>query len=181
MTVGPAPLNVAPAREAARPSRARAAARAALRAALALPVVLAATLAGIGWLYLLRRTGALAVGPRLVEALPLQRLAGGAAQPVGRVVAAWLPAGIFAGLALRAAGWTGRGARAAIAGAGSFALLVAAGAAADAITANEPLAQHWAAQPQRAATLLAAALVAIGAALVRAPARRAHDRLWRRR
>src|SRR5436190_24149657 len=61
-------------------------------------VVLAAVAGGIGWLYALRHVGLLKAGPRLADALPLQRLAGGAAQPLARVVAAWLPAGLAAGV-----------------------------------------------------------------------------------
>lgn len=124
---------------------------------------LVAAVAGFGWLYVLHRGNALGAGPRLGEALPLQRLAGGAAQPLTRVVIAWLPAGVFAGVALR---WAGLGRRR---GAGVFAaslvLLLATGAAADAITASEPLARHMAPQLHREAIWVASALVGLGAAL----------------
>lgn len=124
---------------------------------------LVAALAGFGWLYVLHRGNALGAGPVVPEALPLQRLAGGAGQPLSRLVLAWLPAGVVAGLALRAAGF-GR-ARAPFVFAACLVLLMAMGAAADAVTASEPLARHLAPQLHRPATWSAAALIAIGAAL----------------
>jgi hypothetical protein len=130
-----------------------------------LAAVIATVLCGTGWLYLLRRTGALAAGPSLREALPLQRLAGGAAQPLARVAAAWLPAGLAGGAALHALGAGGRARRAVALGIGTALALLALGAGADAVTASEPLRIHLAAQPQRAAPWVAAALVAAGAAL----------------
>lgn len=122
-----------------------------------------ATAAGIGWLYLLRHAAPLDAGPRVPMALPLQRLAGGAAQPLARLLVAWLPAGVVAGLVLVAAGYRRRLVRAAITFGTTLVLLLALGAAADAVTASETLRSHLAAQPQRAATWLAAALVALGA------------------
>jgi hypothetical protein len=124
-----------------------------------------ATAAAIGWLYLLRRAGALHAGPQLAEALPLQRLAGGAAQPLARVAAAWLPAGIAAGVLLSVARIGRRPTRAALMFAVALLLLLALGAAADAVTASEGLRAHLAAQPRRAATWVAAALFALGAAV----------------
>jgi hypothetical protein len=123
------------------------------------------TAAGIGWLYLLRHAGPLDAGPRVPMALPLQRLAGGAAQPLARLLVAWLPAGVVAGLVLVAAGYRRRPVRAAITFGMTLVLLLALGAAADAVTASETLRSHLAAQPHRAATWLAAALVALGAVL----------------
>src|SRR5439155_4733245 len=90
--------------------------------------LLAVVVAGVGWLYLLRDLGALAAGPRIGEALPLQRLAHEDAQPLARLVAAWLPAGLLAGAALRALGAVGHRRRAAAAGAFAWAVLVVAGA-----------------------------------------------------
>src|SRR4051794_5622523 len=52
--------------------------------------VVGAVVAGTGWLYLLRHTSVLAVGPSFRGALPLQQLAGGSAQPLGRMAAAWI-------------------------------------------------------------------------------------------
>lgn len=121
------------------------------------------TLAGFGWLYVLHRGNALGAGPSVPEALPLQRLAGGAAQPLSRVALAWLPAGVVAGVALRSAG-LGRGRGAAVF-AVCLVLLLAMGAAADAITASEPLARHVAPQLHREATWVAAALLGLGAAI----------------
>jgi hypothetical protein len=128
-------------------------------------VVAAATCAAIGWLYLLRDAGAIAAGPDLAEALPLQRLAGGDAQPLARIAVAFLPAGLVAGLLLRAAGFRRRLPRALGLLAGSALLLMALGAAADTITASERLADHLAQQPQRPAIWLGAALLALGAAI----------------
>jgi hypothetical protein len=135
------------------------------RVAAAAGVMVVVTLAGVGWLYLLRAGHLLGVGPRLGEALPLQRLAGSDAQPLGRVVAAWLPAGVVAGVALRALGVRRRAWRAVAAGLACALLLVVFGAAADAITETDPLGAHLGAQPGRLAIWLAAALVAVGAAL----------------
>ena len=123
------------------------------------------TCAGIGWLYLLRHAGALAGGPDLTDALPLQRLAGGDAQPLARIAVAFLPAGIVAGFVLRAAGFRRRVPRALGMLAGCAVLLMALAAAADTITASERLSDHLVQQPQRPAIWLAAALVAAGAAI----------------
>jgi hypothetical protein len=127
-------------------------------------VAIFATAAGVGWLYLLRHFGALDAGPGINEALPLQRLAGEAAQPLLRLVVAWLPAGIVAGLAMRAAG-VGRAARGVVAFAGCALLLLVAGAASDALTANETVRAHVGSQPERAATWVAAGLMALGAVI----------------
>jgi hypothetical protein len=124
---------------------------------------LIAVFAGFGWLYVLHRSGHLAAGPDLPEALPLQRLAGGAAQPVSRMLLAWLPAGLVAGVALKAVGmgrW--RGVAVFVAAA---VVLIALGASADAVTASEQLLPHVVPQLSRAAIWMAAALVGIGAAV----------------
>lgn len=128
-------------------------------------VALGGTAAGIGWLYLLRHAGSLSEGPRIGEALPLQRLAGGDAQPLARLVVAWLPAGLISGVVLAAAGFRRRAGRATLMFATTLVLLLALGAAADAVTASESLQAHLTAQPQRVATWLAAALAALGAAV----------------
>ena len=135
------------------------------RPAAALLVALAVTAAGIGWLDLMRRSGALPDGPHLSETLPLQRLAGSAAQPLARVIAAWLPAGLAGGAALYFAGIRNRAVRATVLGGLSLALLLLDGAMSDAVTANEPLSGHVAAQPHRLGIWLAAGLVAAGAAV----------------
>jgi hypothetical protein len=136
-----------------------------MRALAIAAAALLTPLAGIGWLYLLHRSGALGAGPLVHSALPLQRLAGGAAQPASRLVIAWLPAGVAAGIVLRRAGWRRRWVRAVVLFACSAVLLLALGAAADAVTASEPLAPHVSPQFGRVATWLAAAMVAAGAAV----------------
>jgi hypothetical protein len=121
--------------------------------------------AGIGWLYALHRGAVLGAGPDVHAALPLQRLAGGAAQPASRLVLAWLPAGVVAGMALRAGGWRRRWVRAAVLFVACAVVLLLLGAAADAVTASETFGPHLAPQLGRAATWIAAVLVAAGAAV----------------
>ena len=136
-----------------------------LRAGAVVVVVIAAVAAGIGWLYALRHVALLRMGPRLTDALPLQRLAGGAAQPLGRVVAAWLPAGLVAGVGIGLVSRLRRPARALAVFVLALALVLAVSAASDALTHNEPIRQHLHEQPHRAAAWLAAGLMALGAAL----------------
>jgi hypothetical protein len=136
-----------------------------LRAGGVLLVVLAAVAAGVGWLYALRHVGLLSVGPRLADALPLQRLAGGAAQPLGRMVAAWLPAGLVAGIGIGLVSRLRRPARGLAVFVLAFALVLAASAASDSLTHNEPLRHHLHEQPHRAAAWVAAGLMALGAVL----------------
>src|SRR4051794_41252843 len=69
-------------------------------AAVLVPVL--ATLAGVGWLYLLKDVGLLDAGPAVGGALPLERLAGDDAQPLLRVLAAWIPAAAAGAAALSA-------------------------------------------------------------------------------
>jgi lysyl-tRNA synthetase class 2 len=106
---------------------------AAERAIGALLVALLAAPSGLGLLYLLRNEGLLPPGRRLAGALPLQALAGGAAQPLVRVTVAFALAGAAAGLLLglltRVRPWR----LAAAAGALAWALLVLGGAASDAV------------------------------------------------
>jgi hypothetical protein len=134
------------------------------RAAAGCLCALAVTIAGTGWLYLLRGVGALDVGPHLREALPLQRLAGHDAQPLLRLVVAWLPAGIVAGAALRALGIRRSAARIGLTFVPCLLVLMLFGAAADAITETEAVGAHLGAQPHRLAIWVAAAFVALGAA-----------------
>jgi hypothetical protein len=63
-------------------------------------LLLLSLLAGVGLLYVLRGLRWFAVGPRIEDSLPLLQLAGFDGQPLGRVAAAWLPAGMIFGLAL---------------------------------------------------------------------------------
>jgi hypothetical protein len=133
-----------------------------LRAIAVLVVMLAAVAGGIGWLYALRHLHVLKAGPRLADALPLQRLAGGAAQPLGRVIAAWLPTGIAAGFALAAVTRLDRLARAAVAFVLGLVFAIAIAAGSDALTHNEPLRHHLHEQPHRVAIWVAAGLIALG-------------------
>ncbi len=96
----------------------------------ATPLVLLITVAaGAGWLELLRRSGAFAAGPRITGALPLDRLARHDAQPLLRVLAAWVPAGLACGAALYAlTGWS-RPVRGALVGLGAFAIVFVGGRA----------------------------------------------------
>jgi hypothetical protein len=126
---------------------------------------LAVTVAGTGWLYLLRGAGLLDLGPHLREALPLQRLAGQDGQPLARLIVAWLPAGIVAGAGLRRLGIRRAWARCGLAFVPCLAVLMLVGAAADAITETEAISSHVGAQPGRLAIWVAAALTALGAAL----------------
>ena len=135
------------------------------RAGGVLLVVVAAVAGGIGWLYALRHVGALKVGPRLTDALPLQRLPGGAAQPLLRVVLAWLPAGLVAGVGVGLVSRLRRPGRGAAVFALALALVLAAAAASDSVTHNEPIRHHLHEQPHRVATWLAAGLMALGAVL----------------
>ena len=63
-------------------------------------LLLLTVLTGFGLLYGLRGLHWLAVGPRIRDALPLLQLAGYDGQPLARVAAAWLAAGLIFGLAL---------------------------------------------------------------------------------
>jgi hypothetical protein len=72
----------------------------AVRALLAVLVAVLATVAGIGWLYALRGLGWLNAGPRIPDSLPLLQLAGFDAQPLARLLVAWIPCGALAGALL---------------------------------------------------------------------------------
>lgn len=145
------------------------------RAVAVTGAVVLAVAAGLGWLYLLRASSLLDAGPRLHEALPLQRLAHGDAQPLARVAAAWLPAGVVAGLAISALTGLSRPVRAVLAGAGAWAVLVVTTAASHAVTESERFTSQLLAQPGHAAPWVAAGLVAAGAFIV-PPRRRASAR-----
>lgn len=128
-------------------------------------ITVLAVVAGIGALYLLRGAAALGLGPLVPGALPLQQLAGGAAQPLARMALAWLPAGLVAGLALAWIARLGAAARTLLATLTGAALLLLGGAASDAIALSDPLGPHLVPQLSRAGTWVAVALFA-GAALV---------------
>jgi hypothetical protein len=116
-------------------------------------------------LYLLRGAGLLPYGPDVPGALPLQQLDRSDAQPLARIVAAWVPAGAAAGLALRGAG-VGVLARVVSTGVLGALLLIAAGAVSDAATVSGAVPSHVTGQLSREGTWLAAGLMMLGAALV---------------
>ena len=145
--------------------------RASVRAAVAGASVLAGTAAGLGWLYLLRDRGALRVGPVLPDALALERLAGRDGQPLLRVLAAFVPAGLFVALALRALTGLGRAGRALAAGLPAGVLLIVIGTASDAVTRSVAALPQLAAQPGRAAVLVPALVLALCAYAVPDPRR----------
>lgn len=132
------------------------------RGLLGLGVAAMAVVSGVGWLYELRSAGLLGAGPRLGGALPLQQLAGDDSQPLLRMAGAWLPAGAVSGFGL---GYVARVHRpplcTALVGA---VLLVAAGAASDAI-ASSGLTAHLLPQFTRPGLWGALILLTIGAAL----------------
>jgi hypothetical protein len=133
------------------------------RGAAVVAMVLVAVAGGIGWLYALRHVGGLKIGPRLTDALPLQRLAGGAAQPLARIIAAWLPAGLVAGVGVGLVSRLRRPARGLVVFVLALALVLAVAAASDSVTHSESIRHHLHEQPHRAATWLAAGLMALGA------------------
>jgi hypothetical protein len=83
-----------------------------------------------------------------------------------RLLVAWVPAGLGIGLVLAAVTALGRVGRGLVAALISYMLLVAAGTVSDAVTAGEPLGGHLAQQPGRAASLAAALVLGVCAALV---------------
>lgn len=131
------------------------------RRAAAIVVVAVAAAGGVGWLYLSRNTHALAIGPRLAQALPLEHLAGRDAQPLLRVVLVWLLVGAAAGIAL---GLMGIARPAVWAGSAVLVVLGLTGAASDAVQNSERIAPHLAQQIDRGVIWFAAALVALAAA-----------------
>lgn len=100
----------------------------------------------MGWLYLLRQGGLLDAGPRLSRALPLEQLARGDAQPLARVVMAWLPAGAAGGLALAWGTTWGRGGRALALALLAALVLFGTGAVSDAVAVNEDVVPKLGAQ-----------------------------------
>jgi hypothetical protein len=143
--------------------------------------VILAVLGATGWLYLLRDVGALDAGPRVSGALPLQQLAGEDAQPLLRVVLAWLPAGVVAGLGLARLTYLGVVARAGVVALTAGLLLVGAGAAEDAAAISDPVPSHLLAQLQRPGNWAAFVLLVTGSFLAgprRPPPRRGAPATW---
>jgi hypothetical protein len=123
--------------------------------------------AAVGWLYLIRGVGALALGPRVKGALPLQQLAGDDAQPLARMGLAWVPAGVAAALALSAGSALSPLARAVAIACACWIVLVLAGAVSDAAAISASVPSHVPDQLTRAGTWTAVALMFTGALLVR--------------
>lgn len=147
-------------------------ARSVLRPVAAVFVVIVAVAAGVGWLYLLRDRHVLDVGRHFAGALPLERLARADAQPLGRLVLAWVPAGLVAGLALGAIGVRTRTRRALAVAPVALLTLFVASAASEAVTVSEPLSQHLSPVAGRASLWLATALMTVGALIVPTSGRR---------
>ncbi|MEA2475304.1 MAG: hypothetical protein QOE06_3219 [Thermoleophilaceae bacterium] len=134
-------------------------------ASLAWVVAIVAVVAGVGWLYLLRGTGALAAGPKLAGALPLEELAGRGAQPLLRMAVAWIPAGFAMGAAL-ALGTRLRPAWVAVSTALlSFLILGSTTTASEAVSRNELFTQHLRSSLTRAGLWAAVAFAVIGSLL----------------
>ena len=136
-----------------------------LRAILGAVLSLVALAAGVGVLYLIRTLSPLGIGPEIRGALPLQQLAGGEAQPLLRMIIAWVPAGLVAGLALGSLTNVGPRVRTATLAALAAALLLIAGAAADSIAVTDPLRPHLLPQLARPGTWMAIVLFTLGSLL----------------
>jgi hypothetical protein len=142
------------------------------RVLLGIVIALAGVIAGVGWLYILRQFDPLGHGPLVDGALPLQQLAGGDAQPLARLLVAWIPVGLGTGLALARATRLGRVARLVVVAIVALAALWLAGAAADAITVNQRFTAHFWEQQARTGIWLGTALLSLAAALPRTAGRR---------
>lgn len=118
--------------------------------------------AGTGWLYILRDLHFPASGPLLDGALPLQQLAGGASQPLSRMLVAWLPAGLALGVTLATLTRIPRPSRAALVVATAAAMLLVANAVSDAITQNNAVREHISSSLNRSGIWLAVGLLALG-------------------
>jgi hypothetical protein len=128
--------------------------------------VLLALCGGVGWLYLIRSSGALDAGPQLRGALPLEELAHQGAQPLARMAVAWLPAGFVAGLALSLGA---RRVRPWLTVLGptllGFVLLFSTTAGSEAVSRNQRLTAHLVPTLKRSGLWVALAFIAIGALL----------------
>ncbi len=102
-------------------------------------------------------------------ALPLQQLAHDDAQPLARLLLAWLPAGLAGALVVAA---RTRVAAALQLAAIAWLLLFVSGALSDAIADSTPVADHLGDQLTRPGTLVAVGLIAAAALLVPPAARR---------
>jgi hypothetical protein len=129
--------------------------------------------AGVGWLYLLRDVGALALGPKLSGALPLEELASRGAQPLLRMIVAWLPAGLAIGIALALCTRLRTAAVGASAGLLALVVLGSTTAASEAVSRNERLSEHVWPALSRSGVWAAVALVVMGSILGAVAARSA--------
>lgn len=134
-----------------------------LRATAGWVTVVLTVVGGVGMLYLLHSLGALAAGPGVHGALPLQQLAGNETQPLLRMIVAWVPAGTVAGLGLL---WLTRVRPApGVAGIALLCavLLVIAKATSDAVAVSVPFASRLAPALGRPAIWVAVICMAAGA------------------
>ena len=132
----------------------------------------AAVAAGVGWLYVLDRMHALDVGPRSAGALPLEELASRGAQPFGRMVVAWVPAGFAATYALMRLAHMGR--TRAVVGVAllTAGILFATTAASEALARNARLSEHIGPALSRSGLWVAIALMLMGSLVAAAVAGR---------
>ena len=131
-------------------------------------LLLLCLLAGTGLLYGLRGLGWFGVGARIRDSLPLLQLAGFDGQPLARVAAAWLPAGMVFGIALIRLKPLRR---TAIAGMLGLLVLLFASDAAFALARNLPLGQVLSDRAPGFGPWLEALLFAAGSVLPRPFAR----------
>lgn len=124
--------------------------------------LIVAVVVGTGWLYLLRHLHGLAFGPTLKGALPLQQLAGDDAQPLGRMVVAWVPTGLALGIALTAATRLPRLGRGGATAVGSALLLLASSAVSDAVAENDAVRSHISTALSSGGVWLSVALLTAG-------------------
>jgi hypothetical protein len=125
-------------------------------------------IAGVGLLYLLRQGGLLHAGPPVSDALPLERLARADAQPLLRVLAAWLPAGAAATACLIALARLRPATSVVATGLLGLLLLTVAGASSEAVENSERVAPHLLLQLGRPGLIVAVAALVAGGALASA-------------
>jgi hypothetical protein len=135
------------------------------RVTLGWALAVAAIVAGVGWLYLIRRVHLLGHGPLVAGALPLEELANKGSQPLLRMVVAWVPAGFAAGLALVLATRMRTVAVALSSGVLALLILGTTTAASEAVSRSEPFADHIGPALQRSGLWTAVGLTVIGSIL----------------
>lgn len=137
------------------------------RAVAGAAIALLTVLGGLGILYLLRQARAPAIGPLVAGALPLQQLAGDAAQPLASVVVAYTVAGAAAGLALSSLARMRAEAAVLVAAGLCWIVNLLGGAASDAVASSLPFGPQLLPQLAHAGLWASAACVLGGAALAR--------------